>query len=72
MAFISFQDNVSELRAIMNYNIGIMSYLFRYWRGTYPLLLIEVQSKDSSVEDVSRYSATDYTEGTAVRSYRAP
>ena len=39
----------------MNLNIGIMSYLFRYWRGTYPLLLIEVQSKDSSVEDVSYF-----------------
>ena len=58
MSLFSFQDDASELRSIMNLNIGIMSYLFRYWRGTYPLLLIEVQSKDSSVEDVSYFWLT--------------
>jgi hypothetical protein len=51
--FLPFQGNVQELESILNLKIGIMSYLSRFWRGYYPLLLIEVQSKDSSIDDVS-------------------
>ncbi len=32
---------------------GMMNYISKFWRGYYPLLLVEVQSKDSSIEDVS-------------------
>jgi len=48
-----FQGNVSELESIMNMKTGMMNYISKFWRGYYPLLLVEVQSKDSSIEDVS-------------------
>jgi hypothetical protein len=51
--FFSFQGNVSELESIMNMKTGMMNYISKFWRGYYPLLLVEVQSKDSSIEDVS-------------------
>jgi hypothetical protein len=37
----------------MNMKTGMMNYISKFWRGYYPLLLVEVQSKDSSIEDVS-------------------
>ena len=48
-----FQGNINELESIIEMRTGMMNYISKFWRGYYPLLLVEVQSKDSSFEDVS-------------------
>ena len=53
MDFFKLQGCESELREIVSLDFGVISYLYRYWRGTYPLLLIEVLSKGIPVDDVS-------------------
>ena len=50
---LHLQGSESELRKIVDVDSGVMSYLFRFWQGTYPLLLIEVQSKFNPVDEVS-------------------
>ena len=50
---IFFQGNIEELESLIEMKTGMMNYISKFWRGYYPLLLVEVQTKDSSFEDVS-------------------
>ena len=49
------QDNMAELNRLLNTGAGLMSYLARFWQGFYPLLLVELQSSQGSIETV-RYA----------------
>ena len=47
-----FQNNVDELQSVLDTHSGIMSYITRYWRGFYPLLLIELTTGTVSEDKV--------------------
>ena len=46
------QNHLLELSDLLNANTGMMSYFANFWRGFYPLLLVELQTMHDSVEIV--------------------
>jgi len=51
------KDNVNELESVLDIHSGIMSYIARYWRGFYPLLLIELTAPNETSEDKDIYQS---------------
>ena len=49
---IQFQNNIDEIQAVLDIHSGIMSYIARFWRGFYPLLLIELTTDENSEDKV--------------------
>lgn len=43
-----FQNQVSELRSVLSTSSGMMSYIAKFWRGFYPLLVVELNSAKSN------------------------
>ncbi len=47
-----FQNQVDELKAVINTHTGMMGYFAKFWRGFYPLLLVELQQQEDSINEV--------------------
>ena len=49
------QDNVEELSRALDLHTGIMGYISKFWRGFFPILIIELEPPSehpaSSIED---------------------
>ena len=43
------QNDVADLNTVMNTSAGMMSYFAKFWRGFYPLLVIELLDKTDSI-----------------------
>ena len=43
------QNDVADLNTVMNTSAGMMSYFAKFWRGFYPLLIVELVEKTDSI-----------------------
>ena len=43
------QNDVADLNTVMNTSAGMMSYFAKFWRGFYPLLVVELRDKADSI-----------------------
>ena len=57
------QDNVEELSRALDLHTGIMGYVSKFWRGFFPILIIELENtgipKTSSIEDEGPSQSTE-------------
>ena len=57
------QDNVEELSRALDLHTGIMGYVSKFWRGFFPILIIELENtgipKTSSIEDEGPSQTTE-------------
>ena len=44
------QNDVADLNTVMNTSAGMMSYFAKFWRGFYPLLIVELMDRTGSIE----------------------
>ena len=44
------QDNVEELSRALDLHTGIMGYISKFWRGFFPILIIELETSSSASE----------------------
>ena len=52
------QNDVADLNTVMNTSAGMMSYFAKFWRGFYPLLIVELVEKTDSLAVKSDYAHT--------------
>lgn len=49
--FVYLQDNVEELSRVLDLHTGILGYISKFWRGFYPILVVELESSVASIEE---------------------
>ena len=49
-----FQDNVAELSSVLDRHSGILGYISKFWRGFFPLLMVELEDHEQSFNEDSQ------------------
>ena len=49
-----FQDNVAELSSVLDRHSGILGYISKFWRGFFPLLMVELENHEQSFNEDSQ------------------
>merc|ERR1719268_568 len=50
------KDNVAELSNVLDRHSGILGYISKFWRGFFPLLMIELENHEQSFNEDSNES----------------
>jgi len=50
------KDNVAELSSVLDRHSGILGYISKFWRGFFPLLMVELEDHEQSFNEDSQES----------------